>query len=147
MSYRDEVLRTCPDQANETLSVKLTRGALGLAGECGEVVDLIKKYLYHGKTMDRHKLILELGDVHWYLEYLAASLEVSTEEIKAINTAKLRARFPEGFSFDAANAKADEEALAQGEYTDLPKDAAQALKTRMVASANNTKKEDKGVKS
>ena len=103
MTYREEVLRTSG-------STDLAMGALGLAGETGEVVDLLKKHLYHGKPLDRTALVKELGDIRWYLEYIMAASDISMEEVEAMNVAKLRKRFPEGFSFEAANAKADEHA-------------------------------------
>lgn len=103
MNYREEVLRTAG-------STDLAMGALGLAGETGEVVDLLKKHLYHGKPLDRIKLVKELGDVRWYMEYLMAATNVTMEEVEATNVTKLRIRFPEGFSFQAAAAKADERA-------------------------------------
>lgn len=42
--------------------------ALGLVGETGEVVDLIKKHIGHSHPLDRVKLVKELGDVEWYME-------------------------------------------------------------------------------
>lgn len=104
MTFRDAMLRTAPNLGANSISENLSLGALGLGGEAGEVVDLIKKVLHHGKELDRAKLILELGDVRWYLEYLAASINVSMEEIETKNIAKLAARYPTGFSFAAANA-------------------------------------------
>lgn len=108
MSYRNSVMRTCPNFGTDSLKEKLGLGALGLAGEAGEVVDLIKKVLHHGKPLDREKLIKEMGDVRWYLEYLAATVGVTMEEIEAANTAKLEARYPNGFSHEAANNRRDE---------------------------------------
>ncbi len=103
MKYREEVLRNRPDFATSSLESKLSMGGLGVAGEAGEVADLIKKILFHGRAQlqgntlseeMRQKLIHEIGDVHWYLEFLAASLEISTEEIKEMNVKKLRDRYP-----------------------------------------------------
>ncbi len=108
MNYREEILRTCPNFGNESFSHKLTLGALGVAGEAGEVADLLKKVLFHGKPLDRAKLIKEMGDVYWYLEYLGATIDVTRDEVMAANIEKLRARFPNGFSHEAANARADE---------------------------------------
>jgi NTP pyrophosphatase (non-canonical NTP hydrolase) len=105
--YRNEVRRTSPDFNLHTEWTKLSLGALGLAGETGEVVDLIKKFLHHGAPLDKSKLIQELGDVRWYLEYLAMILETDMATIEAVNVAKLRGRYPDGFSFEAANAKRD----------------------------------------
>ena len=95
--YRLQVLSTCPDFEKEEIKPKLIFGALGLAGETGEVVDLIKKVIHHGKDLDRTRLIEELGDVCWYLEFLAYALDTSVLEIKIANIAKLKARYPNGF--------------------------------------------------
>ncbi len=103
IDYRKEVLRNRPDFATSSLESKLSMGGLGVAGEAGEVADLIKKILFHDKPLDlgtRQKLLHEIGDVHWYLEFLAASLEVDTEEIKAMNVNKLRERYPEPPKFN-----------------------------------------------
>ena len=108
MNYREEVMRNCPGFETDTMEKKLSLGALGVSGEAGEVTDLIKKVLHHNKPLDREKLIKEMGDVHWYLEYLAATLNISTEEVLATNVKKLRERHPNGWSPESQNAKADE---------------------------------------
>ncbi len=108
-AYREEVLRNRPDFESSTLESKLSMGGLGVAGEAGEVADQIKKILFHGKGLTegmRQKLILEIGDVHWYLEFLAATLDISTEEIKELNVKKLRARWPEPPKFEKAMSQA-----------------------------------------
>lgn len=40
--------------------------ALGLAGETGEFIDVLKKHLFHGDELDRTKLIKEAGDICFY---------------------------------------------------------------------------------
>lgn len=105
MDYRSEVMRNCPNFGTDALETKLSLGALGLGGEAGEVVDLVKKVLHHGTPLDRDKLIKEMGDVRWYLEYLAATLGITMTEVEVANVAKLRARYPDGFSHEAANRK------------------------------------------
>jgi NTP pyrophosphatase (non-canonical NTP hydrolase) len=112
--YRTEVLRTCPNFDKDDEQTKLSLAGLGVAGEAGEVADLIKKFLHHGKPIDRDKLIKEMGDVYWYLEYLGATIGVSTEDVMRANAAKTRARFPNGFSHEAANARADEAQPSKG---------------------------------
>lgn len=72
--------------------------AMGLAGEAGEVVDLLKKHLYHGHSLDRDKLTKELGDCLWYLAVLAHLNGVDLADVAAANVVKLRARYPDGFS-------------------------------------------------
>ncbi len=75
----------------------LTLGGLGLAGEAGEVVDMIKKATFHGIPLDREKFINELGDVLWYIGCLGEALDVGIEDIAQANTAKVRKRYPNGF--------------------------------------------------
>lgn len=94
-SYRSEVLRTCPSVADGPQTILCA--SLGLAGESGEFVDLLKKHLFHGHPFDREKLILELGDIRWYLELAAHALGVSMEEVEKRNVEKLRKRYPDGF--------------------------------------------------
>jgi NTP pyrophosphatase (non-canonical NTP hydrolase) len=66
--YRRLALRTSDYQ---TILDLLVNGALGLCGEAGEVVDLIKKHCFQGHELDVNKLIIELGDVCWYIAILA----------------------------------------------------------------------------
>lgn len=84
---------------NPALSEKevLTNAVMGLCGESGEVIDLVKKHLHQGHPLDREKLVKELGDVAWYLAEAATALAIPLEEILQGNIDKLRARFPEGF--------------------------------------------------
>lgn len=91
MSYRDEVLRT----ANNT---SITNALMGLAAEAGESLDILKKHMFQGHPLDTEKLIKELGDVSFYLELAFVALNTTAEEVQARNTAKLRARYPDGFS-------------------------------------------------
>lgn len=81
-------------------SGKIENGCLGLAGESGEVCDILKKHLFQGHEFDRGAMIDELGDVLWYLAEAAAGLGVTLEEVATHNIAKLRERYPDGFSAD-----------------------------------------------
>lgn len=76
----------------------LINSVMGLCGESGEVIDLVKKHVSHGHPLNREKLIDELGDVAWYLAECATVLEVPLEDILARNIEKLKRRYPEGFS-------------------------------------------------
>lgn len=75
----------------------ITNAALGLAGEAGEVVELVKKALYHGKPYSRGSIRDELGDVLFYLTWLASRHTISLSEIMEANVEKLKRRYPEGF--------------------------------------------------
>jgi len=72
--------------------------ALGIAGEAGEVVDLVKKHVYHGHPEDRGQLAEELGDVLWYVAVLAASQGLSLRQVALLNLEKLEKRYPGGFT-------------------------------------------------
>lgn len=76
--------------------------ALGLAGEAGEVVDLIKKHRFHGHDLDREALVGELGDVLHYLAAEARCHGIKLEEVARHNIAKLAKRYPNGFSHEAS---------------------------------------------
>lgn len=73
MNYRESVLRTMPKNISHFDYLSL--GVLGVIGEGGEVVDLIKKFIHHDKPISKDKIIKELGDVRWYLEVLNITLE------------------------------------------------------------------------
>ena len=76
----------------------LINGVMGLCGEAGEAIDLVKKHLHQGHALDREKLVKELGDVAWYLAETAYALDVPLDEVLAGNIEKLKRRYPEGFA-------------------------------------------------
>ena len=76
----------------------LINGVMGLCGESGEAIDIVKKWLAQGHELDREKLAKELGDIAWYLAETAYALDVPLERILQGNLDKLAKRYPEGFS-------------------------------------------------
>ena len=92
-----ELAKTTLNQAlNPEQRASMT--ALGLAGESGEVADMIKKMLYHGHPISHKDIDKELGDVLWYLAMVAEIFGLSLKDIAQHNIDKLKARYPEGFS-------------------------------------------------
>ena len=85
---------------NPALSRKdvLINGVMGLCGEAGEAIDIVKKHLHQGHALDKAALAKELGDIAWYLAETAYALELPLEDILKENIAKLKQRYPEGFS-------------------------------------------------
>ncbi|MGN0629506.1 MAG: nucleoside triphosphate pyrophosphohydrolase family protein [Oscillospiraceae bacterium] len=75
----------------------LINGVMGLCGESGEAIDIVKKWFAQGHELDREHLIKELGDIAWYLAETATALDVSLEEVFQGNIDKLKSRYPEGF--------------------------------------------------
>ena len=84
---------------NPELSQKdvLINGVMGLCGESGEAIDIVKKWLAQGHELDREKLAKELGDIAWYLAETAYALGYDLEDVLAANIEKLKKRYPEGF--------------------------------------------------
>jgi NTP pyrophosphatase (non-canonical NTP hydrolase) len=97
-TYQQEALRT----AGPSIGLRdgWAMASMGLAGEAGEAVDMVKKHLFHGHPLDKAKLVKELGDVLWYLAVMSEQAGVKLSEVAAANVVKLRARYPDGF--DAA---------------------------------------------
>lgn len=71
---------------------------LGLAGEAGEVADIIKKHLAGAKPFDPAHLKEELGDVLWYIAEACDCFGFSMQEVAQANIEKLKKRHPNGFS-------------------------------------------------
>lgn len=94
---------------NPELSQKdtLVNGVMGLCGEAGEVIDLVKKHLHQGHELDREAIKKELGDIAWYLAETAYVLGFSLEEVFQGNIEKLKMRYPEGFSVEASINRAE----------------------------------------
>lgn len=81
---------------------RLLMATLGLAGESGEVVDYVKKVIFHGHSMDTLKLAKEVGDVLWYVSEICTSLDLKLEHITMLNLEKLAQRYGSTFSTDAS---------------------------------------------
>lgn len=104
--YQLDVLKYAPDYQHYMPNVLYA--AIGMCGEAGEVSELVKKYAYHGHTMDKEHLARELGDVLWYVSYMADLFGYSLGEIMAMNQEKLAKRYPDG-KFDADRSRNREE--------------------------------------
>ena len=85
----------------------IVNAALGLAGECGEVADEVKKSMFQGHPFQPEKVAEELGDVLWYAALLADLLSVPLEKVMEMNIAKLRRRYPDGFSEQASRERTE----------------------------------------
>lgn len=118
--YVKQAMRTNNNKSNERLNDKINYGyfkyenvhinisqvihaCLGLSGECGEVNDIIKKYIFHNKDLDVIHLKKEIGDVLWYIALFCDACHFSLEDIMQLNIDKLKERYPDGFSEENAN--------------------------------------------
>lgn len=86
-----------PSNAEEFI-LMLSEGAMGLSGECGEVTDAVKKHIYQGHDLDHEAIVSELGDVLWYLGFLADAMGVDLAYVAERNIKKCKLRYGDGFS-------------------------------------------------
>lgn len=107
-------LDTYQAHASRTLNPALDRderlldAAAGLAEEAGEILGAVRKHRFQQRPLDRDALTSELGDALWCLAAAAGALGLSLGDVAHNNLEKLRRRYPEGFSTDAAARRADE---------------------------------------
>ena len=92
---------------------RLTTAAVGISAEGGEFMEIVKKMVFQGKPWNddnREHLIIELGDVMWYVMQACAALDVSLEDVVAGNVEKLKKRYPGGeFNvYESENRSADD---------------------------------------
>ena len=106
--YVADALRTEPDYAEalkrlkDPQTVRLLHVAMGLCTEAGEFMDALKRHIFYGKPLDEVNLVEELSDSSWYMRVGVAALETKFIEMLELNVAKLKQRFPDKFSEDAA---------------------------------------------
>lgn len=105
-AYQQNVLKYAPDHHDYLLDV--IYAAMGMCGEAGEASELVKKYAYHGHAIDTEHLARELGDVLWYVSYMAHLFGYPLGKIMAMNQEKLAKRYPDG-KFDEERSKNREE--------------------------------------
>ena len=104
--YQALAMRTANPRTNADPNELLLNGVMGLCGEAGECIDLVKKQRFQGHELDRDRMIGELGDVAWYLAAAATALDVDLEEVLARNVEKLRRRYPQGFQTENSQHRA-----------------------------------------
>lgn len=108
--YKPLALRTLKSLGSERED--LMHMAAGIAGEGGEVLDLVKKHFAYGKPLDRDHLIEEVGDAMFYINGLLHTIGADMGDVLDRNIRKLTARYPD-LQFDAERAiNRDKEAEA-----------------------------------
>lgn len=109
--YQQEARRTlidAPDHEFTGTELMLIWCGLGLTGEAGEVADHLKKAICHQHGLDRRKLTEELGDLVWYVAGICSLAGLTLDEVLAHNIAKLRLRYPNGYSSEDSKARVDQ---------------------------------------
>ena len=90
------------DREGANIERLLTSG-VGINAEGGEFLEIIKKMVFQGKPWNednREHLIIELGDIMWYVAQATQALGISMEEVLDTNITKLSKRYPAG-TFDS----------------------------------------------
>lgn len=108
---------TNDDYAERVVKIlPLLHAVMGMVTEAGEKMDLVKKYLIYNKPLDEKKLKDEYGDMFFYLMDAIGISNSTLREIIDLNEAKLRTRFPDGYSHEARkNRNREAEEAAQDE--------------------------------
>lgn len=78
----------------------LINGVMGLCGESGEAIDIVKKHIAQGHKLDTEHLAKELGDIAWYLAETATAIGYDLDTVFQMNIDKLKKRYPDGFNSD-----------------------------------------------
>lgn len=108
--YQNLAARTLipdPDFEITNLQIMIAWNAIGLAGEAGEINELVKKGIFHQHGLDREKMAKELGDCLWYIAALCTKLDLDMGEIMAANIEKLVQRYPNGYNSEDSKARVD----------------------------------------
>ena len=105
--YQELAMRTVNPKLNK--DEILINSVMGLCGESGEAIDIVKKWFAHGHELDREHLKKELGDIAWYLAEAATALDITLESVLEANIEKLKKRYPEGFETKRSIERVDAE--------------------------------------
>ena len=108
--YQRNAMRTASGISTSCPENLLLQGVMGMSGESGESLDIVKKIMFQGHELNeatKEHLIRELGDVLWYVATTAEALNVPLETVMQVNIDKLRARYP--MAFDSERSQHREE--------------------------------------
>ena len=105
--YQNEAMRTASGVTSASDENLMLNGAMGLNGEAGEVIDILKKHMFQGHKLDTEHIAKELGDCLWYIAVCAKGAGYTLDEIAEMNKAKLRKRYPDGFEVEKSLHRAE----------------------------------------
>ena len=98
-TYQAAALKTW--RTDLTHRERIANAALGISGEAGEIAEMVKKLLYHDKPFHDVEMLLELGDLLFYVAAAAHEIGYTLDEVMQANVEKLAKRHPQGV-FDPA---------------------------------------------
>lgn len=98
--FQVSAMRTASGVSSAHEDNLLLNGVMGLNGEAGECIDMVKKKMFQGHDLDKEHMAKELGDCLWYIAIAAKGIGYSLDEIGEMNKSKLEERYPNGFSVE-----------------------------------------------
>ena len=107
-NYIENVLRTLAstnkptERLQDSKIIDLLHGAIGISTEAGELLDVLKKHIYYGTSIDEINMMEECSDLLYYIGVILSRLGYTFEEVMQINIEKLQARYPEKFTSENA---------------------------------------------
>lgn len=87
---------------HEAIDPVIQHGIIGMSTEAGELLDAMKKTMFYNKPFDLANVVEEIGDIFWYAYITLDALGVTADEAKAKNIAKLKKRYGDKFTTEAA---------------------------------------------
>lgn len=100
--YQELARRTSRFSCEPHIENNVLMASLGLSGEVGELLNYIKKGIFHGHNIDKEVLTEEIGDVLWYVAEMCSAYNIDMQYAGNVNLLKLRQRYPNGFSSEAS---------------------------------------------
>lgn len=97
--YQENCMKFASKLSRSTNENLLIQGVMGMNGEAGEAIDIVKKIMFHGHPFDNENkdhLAKELGDVMWYVATSAKAIGYDLSTIMEMNIDKLSKRYPDG---------------------------------------------------
>jgi NTP pyrophosphatase (non-canonical NTP hydrolase) len=100
--YIEEASRTNAPLDNNYDDMTSIHMVLGMVTEVGELADVYKKHLAYKKPKDMVNVKEELGDLMWYIAGFCKINNINIHEVLQTNIDKLKARYPDKFTEEAA---------------------------------------------
>lgn len=107
--YQKAAMKFASPLSTATNDLLMIQGVMGMNGESGEAIDLVKKHVFHGHKLDKEHLAKELGDVLWYVATCAHAIGYSLDTIMRMNIDKLTARYGEAFDSEKSQHRKEDD--------------------------------------
>lgn len=120
--YQELAMRTDPIDIYDPevqRTQRLTNALMGLNGEAGEAIDILKKAMFQGHTLFVDNLVEELGDCLWYIAEAAHTLGYKLSDVARNNIEKLEKRYPNGFTAEDSIERRDHDTNGEPDMSEV----------------------------